>query len=70
MCVICKRCLYKKGVKIFNESDYEIDMKGLIFQVNKKNNICHACHKTLKKGRMECRQLWSAGSFKQLKNSI
>ena len=27
---------YKKGVKIFNESDYEIDMEGLIFQVNKK----------------------------------
>ena len=38
VCVICKRCLYKKGVKICNESGYEIDMGGLIFQVNKKKS--------------------------------
>ena len=25
-------------------------MKGLIFQVNKKNYIRHTCHKTLKRG--------------------
>ena len=35
--VICNRCLYKKSVKKFNESDYEIHMEGLTFQVNKKN---------------------------------
>ena len=45
--VICNRCLYKKSVKIFNESDYEMYMEGLTFQVNKKNQICHTCRKTL-----------------------
>ena len=40
--VICGRCLYKKSVKIFNESDYEIDMEGLIVQLNKK--ITYAIH--------------------------
>ena len=50
MCVICNRCLYKKSVKIFYGGDYKIDMEGLVFQINKENYICHACHKTLKKG--------------------
>ena len=36
MCILCDTRLYKKGLKIFNESDYEIDMERLIFQVNKK----------------------------------
>ena len=40
--IICSRCLYKKSVKIFNESDYEIDMEGLIVQLNKK--ITYAIH--------------------------
>ena len=31
VCVICNRCLYKKCVKVFNESDYEIDMERLVF---------------------------------------
>ena len=42
VCVICNRCLYKKSVKIFNYSDYKIDMEGLIFHVNKK--IAYAIH--------------------------
>ena len=64
MCASYVTCLYKKSVKVFNKSDYEINMDVLIFQVNKKTYICHTCHKTLKKGHI------CTGSFKQLKISF
>ena len=37
MCVLCDIRLYKKGLIIFNESDYENDTERLIFQMHKKN---------------------------------
>ena len=49
MYILCDTRLYKKGLKIFNESDYEIDVERLIFQVNKKNFIWHRCNKTSQK---------------------
>ena len=62
MCILCDTRLYKKGLKIFNESDYEIDMERLIFQVNRKNFIRHRCHKRSKKRgkNSECRYIQKA----------
>ena len=52
------RCINKKGIKIFNESDYKIDMEGLIFQLNSKNYISHKCHETLKKVRIPVQRVF------------
>ena len=56
--VICNRCINKKRIKIFNESDYKIDMEGLIFQLNSKNYISHKCHETLKKVRIPVQRVF------------
>ena len=50
VCVVCNRCLYRNGVKLFDSSKYDFDTDSVIHKVDTEGSwVCCTCDTYLKK---------------------
>ena len=48
VCVVCNRCLYRNGVKLFDSSKYDFDTDSVIHKVNTEGSwVFCTCDKYL-----------------------
>ena len=73
ICVICNRCLYKRSVRVFDESKYQVSndlMASRIESFDNNEYICETCHSKLKKGHTPCQAVFNKLEIFELPNEL
>jgi len=72
ICVVCNRCLYKRTVKLFNESKYELEINLFtpVLSFDSIYYICCTCDRHLSEKEIPCQAVWNKLSLDDLPEEI